>query len=241
MKTTIIVGFTLFVAFAVVFAPASLLRVLLPADGSAELLEPTGTVWKGDAELYLAGTSAGRISWRFRPLTLVQGNLGYHLTLAGAEHDLMGGVRLGGRAATMDMEGRASAVFANRWLAMYDIFLSGDFALNGISVHIPYNLRGSHPGTASGSLAWTGGPLQYQLAGQLYSSRLPPLVAYLGDTLEAVVYQDGGHTPLLRAEILNNGFVRIGMTQLLTRLVGNPWPGSHAEHEVVLEVEELLF
>lgn len=241
MKTTIVVGLLLFVAFALVFAPASLLRVLLPADGAAELLSPTGTVWKGNAELYLAGTSAGRISWRFRPLSLVQGALGYHLTLAGAEHDMVGGLRLGGRAATMDVEGRASAVFANRWLALYDISLSGDFALNGISVHIPYNLRGSDRGAAAGSLAWTGGPLQYRLGGQLHSGRLPPLVAYLGDALEAVVFQDGGQTPLLRAEVLNNGFVRIGMTQLLTRLVGNPWPGSHAEHEVVLEVEELLF
>jgi hypothetical protein len=241
MKTTLIVGALLFVAFAVMFAPASLLRVLLPAGGGAELLSPTGTVWNGNGDLLLAGAAAGHVTWRFRPLTLLQGTLGYHLTLTGPDHDMNGGVRLGGRAATVDLEGRAGAPFANRWLSLYDISVSGDFALHGIRLNIPYNLRGSDGGAATGSLDWTGGPLQYQLAGQLYSGRLPPLVAYLGDALEAVVYQQSGQTPLLRAEVLNNGFVRVGMTHLFTRLIGNPWPGSHAEHEVVLEVEELLF
>jgi hypothetical protein len=246
VKSTIALGLLLFVIFSISFAPATLLQAVLPADAGAKLLAPVGTVWNGDADLLLGGAPAGTVRWRFRPGTLMQGRMGYDLGLAGADHDLTGGLALGATAATVDLDGRTSAAFMNQWLAPYDIALSGDFALHGISLHIPYNLRvpdgpPTTVGAASGSLSWAGGALQYRLAGQIHAGSLPPLVAHLGDALEAVVYEDGGHTPLLRAEVLNNGFVRIGMTKLLTRLVGNPWPGSHAEHEVVLEVEELLF
>ncbi|MFU8817524.1 MAG: type II secretion system protein N [Pseudomonadales bacterium] len=241
MKRTLIVGTLLFVSFAVAFAPATLLRQLLPADGNVEMLGPAGTLWNGSANVFLDGTPLDRIVWRFRPAALLQAALGYHLTLIGPEHDMAGTLQLGIRHATVELNGRAAAGFVNRWLGPYDIAVTGDFAVDGINLSIPYNLREGRPGAAAGSVAWTGGPLQYQLAGQLYSSQLPPLVAYLGDALEAVVYQQGGHTPLLRAEVQANGFVRIGMTALMTRLVDNPWPGSHAEHEVVLEVEELVF
>jgi hypothetical protein len=252
MKSTIAVGLLLFVAFSIGFAPASLVQVLLPAHSGAELLAPAGTVWNGEADLFLGGAPAGNVHWRFRPGALTQGALGYDLTLGSAEHDVIGALLLGTGAASVELDGRASAVLANRWLAAYDITLAGDFALHGIHLHIPYNLRAPAPptvgaagaaavGEAAGSLAWTGGPIQYRLAGQAFAASLPPLVAHLGDALEAVVYQEGGQTPLLRAELLDNGFARIGMTKLLTMLVGNPWPGSHAEHDVVLEVEELLF
>lgn len=241
MKGTILGGAVLFLVFAAAFAPASLLRLLLPADAEVEMLRPAGTVWNGSADVFLGGTPIDRVSWRFQPGSLLRAGLGYQLILLGSDHDMTGTLHFGVTAAVIELAGGASAGFVNRWLGQYDIAVSGDFALDEINVRIPYTLRGASPGAASGSLAWTGGPLQYQLAGQRYSSSLPPLIAYLGDALEAVVYQEGGHTPLLRAEVQNDGFVRIGMTALMTRLVGNPWPGSHAEHEVVLEVEELVF
>jgi len=71
-----------------------------------------------------------------------------------------------------------------------------------------------------------------------------PLPALDGSDLHAWLrrgWSEEVQTPLLRAEILPTGFARIGVTQLFTELAGNPWPGSHQDHEVVLEVEEQLF
>ncbi len=70
MVKTLLVGLLLFLVFAVAFAPASLVRTLLPAGGGVEILESAGTVWDGTGDLYLAGQPAGRMRWDFRPTAL---------------------------------------------------------------------------------------------------------------------------------------------------------------------------
>lgn len=241
MTRTLVIGVLLFLVFAVVFAPASLIRTVLPPDGGIELLEPSGTLWDGAGDLFVAGRLAGRMQWDFEPLSLARGTLGYDLALSGPDHDLTGTVSVGPGAGEVTLVGRAASAFANRWLAPYDINIAGELTFQEARLKVPYDYAESGAGTASGSLAWTGGPVRYRLSGREYAGELPPLVAYLGEKLETVVYPEGGQTPLLRAEVLPNGFVRIGVTQLMTNLAGNPWPGSHADHEVVLEVEEQLF
>jgi len=241
MIRTLIIGIVLFVLFALIFAPASLLRTLVPVTSGVELLEPSGTLWDGAVDLYLGGQPAGRLSFDFDPAALARGALGYDVALAGPEHDLTGRVSLAPGAGEATLRGRASAEFANRWLAAYDIAVAGELDFRDAHVHIPYDVRTTGAGRSSGNLAWTGGPVRYILSGRPYGGDLPPLVAYLGEGLETVVIPANGQTPLLRGEVLPDGFVRISVTKLLTRLAGNPWPGSHPDHEVVLEVEEQLF
>lgn len=239
MTRTLLIGAALFVVFAVVFAPASLIRRVVPADAGVELLAPTGTLWRGGADLYLGGQPAGRLQWDFEAVTILQGMLGYAVTLSGPDHDLAGSVAAGTGAATASVDGQAAAAFVNRWLAPYDIAIDGALSLTGVDFRLPYDAPAA--GRAGGSVHWAGGPVRYRLGGRSHAGALPPLVAYLGEGVEAVVYAEGGQTPLLRAEILPTGFARIGVTQLFTELAGNPWPGSHQDHEVVLEVEEQLF
>lgn len=238
---TALIGLLLVVVFAVAFAPATLLTMVFPAEGGVELLQPQGTLWEGNADLYLAGQPAGQADWDFQPASLLRGRLGYQLRLAGPDHSLQGLLSAGFGAARVDLAGRLGAGFANQWLGAYDIAITGDLALEDVQARIPYDFRASGDGTSSGSLRWAGGPVRYRLAGRDFTGELPPLVAYLGDALEAVVYPEEGETPLLNLRVMRDGFVSIGVTQLLTRLAGNPWPGSHADHEVVLEVEEQLF
>lgn len=234
-------GLALFLVFAVIFAPASLLRTLIPADAGVDLLSAQGTLWNGSGALYLAGQPAGTVRWHARPVTIFTGTLGYDVAVTGPEHDLSGRVAAGWSAGTLELDGRTGADFANRWLAPYDIAITGDLALADVVVHLPYDAAALAAGSAAGEVTWAGGPVRYRLAGRDYAGELPPLVAFLGDGLEAEIYPQDGQTPLLRADIRPNGFIRIAVTQLLTRLVGNPWPGSRADHEVVLEVEEQLF
>jgi hypothetical protein len=241
MTRTIAIGIALVLVFAVVFAPAALLRTVVPAGAGIDLLEPSGTLWSGNASLYLGGQPAGRLTWKFRPVTVLRGEIGYAVSLAGPDHALEGEAGMGFGAGTATLSGQAAATVANRWLSPYDIAISGDLGFEALAVEIPYDVATRGAGRAAGTVTWTGGPVQYRLSGRTYSGNLPPLVAYLGEELTGTLYPRGGQTPLLEARILPDGFVKVGMTQLLTRMLNNPWPGSHADHDVVLEVEEQLF
>jgi hypothetical protein len=142
--------------------------------------------------------------------------------------------------------GHARGAWLNQWLNDYEIELSGDFTFSALSLVLPHALPtgdGSAlaPGAAAGRLDWRGGPVRYVLALQEFRGALPALEAHLGEGLQAVVTPTGSTTPVLTVELLDNGFIRIGLTRLLTRMLNTPWPGGEADHEVVLMVEEQLF
>lgn len=237
MVRTLLIGAAVFLVLLVVFAPAGLLRGALPQSGPVQLLALRGSVWQGSGRLLLSGQPLGKLRWRLRPVTILQGRLGYHLQLTGAEADLEGLVAAGTGTSAAELSGRLDAAPVNRELARYDIELSGSFEL----LDTRLELAGARPTAAGGELRWSGGPVRYRLSGRLWTGTLPPLNGFLGPGPEAVVYPEGGNVPLLRLELLDNGFARIGVTKLLTRLVNNPWPGSDPDDAVVLEVEEQVF
>ncbi len=251
MRKTFFIGILLVLLFLIAFAPAGLLRTLLAQVEGVNLLDPSGTVWRGEGELYLAEHAAGQIQWRFQPAALVRGYLEYQLTLTGPDQALDGNVGVSPGSLHLDLEGMLSARFLNQWLAPYDIGLSGDVTMREVDLLLlrngdeapaaASNPPALAPGEASGTLTWAGGPVNYRLSGQEYRGSLPPLVATLGEGLEVYIYPEKGQTPLLVAQMLENGFVKIGVTRLLTKLLNNPWPGSDIDHEVVLEVEEQIF
>lgn len=254
MRKYLLIGGILFGLFVVAFAPAGLLRPLLEPIPGVALLSPEGTLWRGAGELYLAELPAGTVRWRFRPVTILRGSLGYRLQLTGADHDLQADVAVSPSRLRLLTDGRLDASYLNQWLGPYDIGLVGEIRLNQVAVDLPLRATepeaapgvpvaapGLAPGEASGTASWSGGNVRYRLSGQPYNGDLPALEASLGEGLEAYVYPKQGQTPLIRAQLLDNGFVKIGITRLLTRLLDNPWPGSDADHEVVLEVEEQLY
>lgn len=236
----IAVVLVLVIVFAVAMAPATLIRQIVPDASAVTLLDVRGTLWRGSAELVANAQPAGALQWTFRPGDLLRLQAGYDVTLSGPDHALTGIVAAGVGSATAEVRGEAGAAYVNQWLAPYDIALTGELGFQDVTVRVPYDAAGVS-GSAEGMLTWDGGPVRYRLSGQSYSGQLPPLEARLGPGLETRVYPRSGQTPLLELEVLANGFVRIGITQRLTELAGNPWPGSHQDHELVLEVEEQLF
>jgi hypothetical protein len=245
MGRIILVLVLLIAGFAIVYAPAGLLRHVLPQDSSAVLTGHSGTLWNGNANLLVDGQGAGQLAWELAPVTILRGALGYHLQLTGPQQALAAELALRPGGLEVTVNGAVDAAWFDRWIARYDIRLGGKFAFESVRIETAYgpgndeNSTEPAPGSADGRLTWTGGPVHYQLSGRQYDGLLPPLEARFGKGLSAVVYPSTGEpTLLLRAELLANGFMRIGMTRLLTRLLNNPWPGGDADHEVVLEVEE---
>ena len=83
--------------------------------------------------------------------------------------------------------------------------------------------------------------MRYALSGRTTTASLPALVAYLDEDAirpVATVFTQSGQTPLIKAELLENGYAKVGITKLLTKMLNNPWPGSDPDHAIVLEVEE---
>ncbi len=241
----VVVGVVVFLGIGIALLPARLVdQALQPVQG-VDLTEPAGTVWHGSAGLWLDGRQLGRLQWQFMPATLLNLKPGYHYTLLGDGIALQGRVLGNTGSAELLVLGSLDGSAVQPWLAPYNIRVGGelttdDLQLSGI-------LR---DGTliavedASGELHWSGGPVTWELSGNTHSNTLEAMTARLQPTksgARATVYPQGGQTPLLIAENLPDGFVKIGITRLFTKLLGQPYPGSEPDHAVVLEVEEQLF
>jgi len=237
MRRSLAVGALFCLIFAIAFAPASLLRSLVPSQ--VVLLNPTGTLWRGSSQLIQQSHPLGELRWRISPAALLRGSLRYDLVLDNAIDQLSGAIELAPwQAATrIEISGALTAVTVNQWLLPYHIDLSGIFTLENVQVTLVEWL----PAATKGTIVWSGGRVTYTLSGKTSSSILPEMRAYLGEGPEAVVYPIGGQTPLLYAELLATGYAKVGITMRLTRLLNDPWPGGEPDHAVVLEVEEQVF
>ena len=187
----------------------------------------------------MGAETKGASPGRFRPVTLLKLFPGYAWTLAGEHIDIGGGMNLAPGRAAISITGSVDAEAINRWLANYELFMAGEFRLRGLAMQFADN----RPDDAGGTVGWSGGHLRYVLAGRPRTVALPPLEARVGfqDGPIATVFAVGDFTtPLLEAELLDSGFVRIGITKRLTKLLNDPWPGGGPDHEIVLAVEEKI-
>ncbi len=237
MRKALILGTFVFLGVLVINAPAGLLRNAVERSGMAALLAPTGTLWHGSGELRVARRPVGVLTWEVDAVTILQGALRYHLRLDAPGHAVTGFLTASPGEINMDLSGNVDASSVNPWLAPYNISLSGTFTLADVQLQV---LEG-RPAATDGVVTWSGGPVSYELAGDHSNGVLPSLTAYLGPEVSAVVFPTGEQTPLLELALQDNGFARVGVTKLLTRMVGSPWPGADPDHAVVLEVEEQVF
>ena len=237
MRSAIIIGALVFLVLVIVRFPAGVVPGFIPERSPVKLLQPEGTVWGGRGQLLVDGRSTGFLDWSVRPVTFLQGRIGYDLSLTGAGAELNAGLEAGLATTEVTLSGSVDGAFVNEWLAPYYIELAGTFDIANVQA----SLEGRSLTTLDGRLNWDGGPIRYRLSGNVHDSALPPMTADLGPGPSAVAYANGESTPLLHAALADNGFVRIGVTKYLTTLLGQPWPGGDPDHAVVLEVEEQVF
>ena len=249
-RTYVLLGLISFSAFLIVFLPASALRTVLPDSSGVDLLAPKGTLWHGSARLLLAGQERGELGWRLLGSRLLRGQAAAAWRLASPDADLEGEAaqRFGGSSITVS--GTLFARAINRELAPYLIRIESDVELDEVAVAgapagNPYGFRFD---TLDGLLRWDGGEVDYTLARETNRARLPALVGELtlmdglpaGTVYERSAYEQGNKIPLIQAQLLATGFVKIGITKRFTDLVDNPWPGDEPEAAIVLEIEEQI-
>ena len=237
MRSAFLIGALVFLALVLVRIPAGIIHWFMPDRSPVVLLQPEGTLWNGTGEVMVEGLSAGYLSWSIRPVTFLQASVGYDLGLTGAGTELNATLTAGFARTQAEVRGSVESSFVNRWLAPYYIELGGTFRVE----HLEVELSGQTLDALEGRLTWQGGPVSYRLSGNMHNSVLPPMTADLGPGPVAVAYATGESTPLLQAALSENGYVRLGVTKYLTRMLGPPWPGGDPDHAVVLEVEEQVF
>lgn len=244
MKRYIVSGILLFVGCVVAFAPAGIVDRLVDQQPGVDLTDARGTIWRGqgliNADINAVTHFSGQLRWDFSWLSLLSLTPSYQWNLQNEELHLNGSAGIGFDGQVASIQGRANAVPFNNWLQIYDIVLSGDFTVSPTTLA----LNGGIVRDIDGTVEWSGGKVRYTLAGILRETELPPLTAYLDRNEEnqptATVFTQGGSTPLIIASLTENGFAKVSMTKLFTKLLRTPWPGSDPDHAVVLVVEEQL-
>ena len=234
----LVLGILAFLGFCVAFAPARLLAPLAERIDGAALTRTAGTVWAGSGRLIFRGQDRGRFSWSFHPTTLLRLFPGIGWTLSAEHMSLDGSMNLAPGRAALSISGTVDADAVNPWLETYELSMAGHFELRHLYVHV----TGNRPDDTRGTISWSGGRLRYVLSQRQRVAELPPLEARLrfADGPEATVVAAGDGTPLIEAQLLESGFARIGITMLLTRMIGQPWPGGGPDDKVVLAVEEKI-
>ncbi|MCZ6888128.1 MAG: type II secretion system protein N [Gammaproteobacteria bacterium] len=247
MKTTIryvLIGLLAFVIFAIVWAPATLVRTVLADVPDVTLSEINGTLWDGSARLSYRSYPIGRIEWTFTPGSLLGLAAGFDWSLRADAHELSGHAALNFTEAEVESRGVIRPASINQVLAPYDIDIEGDFTIQSLNLVIAYDRTLPD---AKGELNWTGGYVNYRLAGNYNHGSLPPIAAYVSTesgeptmVAYAADNNDNDRIPLLHVKLDNAGWINIGITKRFTKLIGQPWPGSEPDHAVVLEVGEKL-
>ncbi len=242
MKKYVALGAVIFLAIGILMAPAGLVDRAADNIEGVDLSQPRGTVWNGQAAVRIRDISLGTLDWRFKPLSLFLFEPAYNWSLHAVTHELQGTIAFDFEHTHIEVAGASEAAPLDSFLSRYDIATSGSF-----DVH-PTRLKVDAQGmllSADGQIDWSGGPVSYILGGVLYDRQLPPMTVYLdaGDSAlpRGVLFEQGGSIPLAFANLAEGGRARVGITKRFTKLLGDPWPGSDADHAVVLEVEEQFF
>lgn len=235
---TVAVGLLAFALFCAALAPAGLLAMLIERLGGASLTATAGTLWSGSGELRLQGLGLGRLHWSFEPVTLMQFAPGYTWRLAGDSLDLHGRMAFHGDAIELSARGTVAAAAVNAGLAAYDIHLGGGFDIKDLEATV----TAGGLQRLDGGGRWSGGAVSYALGGQSHTALLPPMRAEAqSPPVGAKAFAEAGSTLLIQAEIMDGGYVKIGITRRLLQLLNQPWAGGGADEEIVVSVEEAVF
>ena len=241
MKRYLLIGLLVFLIAAIAMVPAGLVARALQSVPNTELIDPRGRIWQGQGQLLLQGNPVGILRWSVDALDTMLLSPSARWQLDQTFIEVSGDVQYSNDGLAISADGDVRADAVNPALQPYQLSMTGDFEIDGVELGFDTDSR--QISQASGEIYWSGGLVRFTMAGRLREERLPPLIMRLtmSDGPQAVVYATDDPTPLLIVSQGLPGFVKYGVTKQFTRLLGQPWPGSAPNHQVVIELEEQIF
>ena len=232
------ISILLVLLFSIILAPASLLgKFIINESNELEIYNTHGTLWNGEADVSWLKNRLGKASWKANFQELFSNMISYTGSLKGSHIDVEMDIAADWEAnLTFSLNGVVQTELLNQLLKNYRIQLLGEISLENTKLKISDNTFYE----LTGNMYWSGGPVTYELSGFALSTSLPAMIVNLGPGLRASVYQKDSKILLIKAEVLDTNFVKIGITKGLSDLLGYPWPEKVDQNKIILEVEEKI-
>ena len=239
------------IGFSIWLAPAGLLRWVLGDVPNMDIVNTGGSLWHGRGTLVVQGEGLGTVDWKLVPVRLLSGELGFSYDFSGRDTRLHGTLGLGVGQLGLAAGGLIGSQSLNYTLAPYGITVAGGSAAEASGAdgdvlvdQFTATWSAGRIHTLDGLMAWGGGSVSWNGGPQSGSARLPPLQARfeaIDGAVHGILAPTEGQIPLMQGNLQPDGLMTIGMTRLLTRLLGMPWSGSDPDHAIVMEMTEDVF
>lgn len=238
------IGLIAFLAFVLVFAPASAAWLLIHdevenAFPELRVYSVEGTIWSGSSQLQYQAFPVSRLSWRLKPRALLDGEADLDLTVSGEGLAFEGtGVVDSTRAKVRQLTGYLDSNYINTASQDYGLTFSGRLTVNRLALETDRQWLTA----ATGDMAWDGGRVVFQSGEQLEVLDLPPLTGNLSmdkETLRLAVHHQ--QASVLNVALAPTGWARVDLKGRLFQLADLEWPGDRNPDETVLQVEEKIF
>lgn len=172
-----LIGLVLLCLCLVVQLPASWI-IQKFAPNNPYLQQITGNLWQGQANWQLATDPTkmltGTVGWRWQPLQLVTGKLGFRSDIRSGKTNLIGNVRL--NKTNWHVNGFNGKISADTLKQLMNWQLP-DTPITVKDLAISHSSQGFEH--ATGVLNWTGGELGYPSGGRVYKITMPTMMGTL--------------------------------------------------------------
>ena len=225
----------------IVIAPAALIPQVL-SSSHVRLERAQGTVWRGDAEAFLNNQHVGVVSWRVRPLELIEGKLTVDLTLKRDGVSIAGVSSLKSDSLEISFDGVIGSQFVNIHTLAYDIRLSGEFTIEKIRLRVDDRQQVE---SASGNVTWNGGPVRFKLANVMHEVTLEPVDGTLSRDsgfVELTVHQTRSDAQVLTFRLdPESGWVHLRAFPAFLEFANVPPNYLTQDADFLFEVSQKLF
>ena len=235
-----LLGFT---GFVIAFAPAALVWQLASGDitrqmPNLQVLDVSGTVWSGKAQVRYWNFPATRVSWSVRPLSLLSGRVDLHTVASGDHIHLTADSKITPGHVNTQAAGHIDGQWLNPVATDYGLNFSGKLTITTLTLASDYHWFTG----ASGNFHWTGGTIIYGTAQGPQPIDLPPLDGTLRET-DNQLHLRIVHTsqPLIAIALRRTGWVKVDIKTRLFELANLHWPEGESMGDTALTFEEQLF
>ena len=234
-------GLAVFVLVLIVRLPASLVPQFVHAstsDAQLRLTAPQGSLWRGEASIWVMQTDFGRIAWQVSPLSLL--TLSPTIDWQLRATSLTGQVNLDDGSFSATLNGSLDLARLAPILSRYAMSAEGELRFEALQVE-----RTEQSASISGQVHWSGGRVELGLGNWQGQQVLPALRARAADSSRLLITlrddQSGAHVPASEIELLPDGWVKLGVTGHLAKYFSRTLGQANDPSEIVLSVEERLF
>lgn len=237
----VLTGLAVFVAVVLVRLPANLVtgavQDAVPRD-TLTLTEPQGSLWRGNARVSILRTDFGRLNWRISPFSIAV--FAPRASWQFDDSGLSGSLEVDDEQAGASISGFVDLAQLAPILSRYDISAEGRLRFKDVTLE-----QTGQALSFAGQLDWTGGRVEIGAGSWRGDTLLPALRAVAENNSRLLVTlwdeQADEHLPAGEVELLEDGWVKLGVTGHLAKHFGGSFENVDNPAEIVLAVEEQLF